>query len=131
MMERAESCQKLYTRMRLWEFPDEYVIEPTDGSSASSLSISRVDASINLIGGLLYLVIHLVCLHFQYWSLVGKVLDDFLDVFICSLDGVPECSSIRVPKIQTIFGVVGMLKLVAGMIVFSKMSDFFILYSVG
>ncbi|KAK6258101.1 hypothetical protein SCA6_012575 [Theobroma cacao] len=78
MMERAESCQKLYTRMRLWEFPDEYVIEPTDGSSASSLSISRVDASIKLI------------------------------------DGVPECSSVRVPKIQTIFGVVGMLKLVAG-----------------
>ncbi|XWS33950.1 hypothetical protein CRYUN_Cryun22dG0126700 [Craigia yunnanensis] len=77
-MERAESSQKLYTRMRLWEFPDEYVIEPIDGSSASSLSISRVDASINLI------------------------------------DGVPECSSIRVPKIQTIFGVVGMLKLVAG-----------------
>ncbi|XVF18143.1 hypothetical protein REPUB_Repub10bG0186900 [Reevesia pubescens] len=78
MMERAESCQKLYTRMRLWEFPDEYVIEPTDGSSASSLSISRVDASIKLI------------------------------------DNVPECSSVRVPKIQTIFGVVGMLKLVAG-----------------
>ncbi|XP_022751537.1 phosphoinositide phosphatase SAC6-like [Durio zibethinus] len=78
MMERAESCQKLYARMRLWEFPDEYVIEPTDGSSASSLSISRVDASMKLI------------------------------------DGVPECSSIRVPKIQTIFGVVGMLKLVAG-----------------
>ncbi|XP_022739346.1 phosphoinositide phosphatase SAC7 [Durio zibethinus] len=78
MMERAESCQKLYTRMRLWEFPDEYVIEPTDGSSASSLSISRVDASMKLI------------------------------------DNVPECSSVRVPKIQTIFGVVGMLKLVAG-----------------
>ncbi|XVF16018.1 hypothetical protein REPUB_Repub09cG0205800 [Reevesia pubescens] len=78
MMERAESCQKLYTRMRLWEFPDEYVIEPTDGSSASSLSISRVDASIKLI------------------------------------DNVPECSSVRVPKIQTIFGIVGMLKLVAG-----------------
>ncbi|OMO83409.1 hypothetical protein COLO4_22544 [Corchorus olitorius] len=78
MMERAESCQKLYTRMRLWEFPDEYVIEPTDGSSASSLSISRVDASMKLV------------------------------------DEIPECSSIRVPKIQTIFGIVGMLKLVAG-----------------
>ncbi|KAK9038161.1 hypothetical protein V6N11_023047 [Hibiscus sabdariffa] len=78
MMERAESCQKLYTRLRLWEFPDEYVIEPTDGSSASSLSINRVDASIKLV------------------------------------DAIPECSSVRVPKIQTIFGVVGMLKLVAG-----------------
>ncbi|KAG8662878.1 phosphoinositide phosphatase SAC6 isoform X1 [Manihot esculenta] len=78
MMERAESGQKLYTRMRLWEFPDEYVIEPTDGSSGSPLSVSRVDGSMKL------------------------------------LDGVPECSSLRVPKIRTIFGVVGMLKLVAG-----------------
>ncbi|GMI68254.1 SAC DOMAIN-CONTAINING PROTEIN 6, IMPAIRED IN BABA-INDUCED STERILITY 2, SUPPRESSOR OF ACTIN 1B [Hibiscus trionum] len=78
MMERAESCQKLYTRLRLWEFPDEYLIEPTDGSSASSLSINRVDASIKLV------------------------------------DAIPECSSVRAPKIQTIFGVVGMLKLVAG-----------------
>ncbi|KAE8673436.1 hypothetical protein F3Y22_tig00111783pilonHSYRG00252 [Hibiscus syriacus] len=78
MMERAESCQKLYTRLRLWEFPDEYVIEPTDGSSASSLSINRVDASIKLV------------------------------------DAIPECSAVRGPKIQTIFGVVGMLKLVAG-----------------
>ncbi|KAF2312491.1 hypothetical protein GH714_034863 [Hevea brasiliensis] len=78
MMERAESGQKLYTRMRLWEFPDEYVIEPTDGSSGSPLAVSRADGSMKLI------------------------------------DGVPECSSLRVPKIRTIFGVVGMLKLVAG-----------------
>lgn len=85
MMERAESCQKLYTRMRLWEFPDEYVIEPTDGSSASSLSISRVDASIKLIGRLLYLVTHLLCFSIQYWSLIGKMLDVLLDVYVCSV----------------------------------------------
>jgi hypothetical protein len=30
------------------------------------------------------------------------------------VDEVPECSSIRVPKIRIIFGVIGMLKLVAG-----------------
>uniref|UniRef100_A0A2P2M2C7 Phosphoinositide phosphatase family protein n=1 Tax=Rhizophora mucronata TaxID=61149 RepID=A0A2P2M2C7_RHIMU len=78
MMERAESGQKLYTSMRLWEFPDQYIIEPTDGSSSSPLSISRIDASMNLI------------------------------------DGVPESNSLRVPKILTIFGVIGMLKLVAG-----------------
>ncbi|KAJ8771100.1 hypothetical protein K2173_023425 [Erythroxylum novogranatense] len=78
MMERAESGQKLYTRMRLWEFPDQYVIEPTDGSSGSPLAITRADGSMNVI------------------------------------DGVPECNALRVPKIQTIFGVVGMLKLVAG-----------------
>ncbi|KAK1587689.1 hypothetical protein Q3G72_015890 [Acer saccharum] len=78
MMERAESGQKLYTRMRLWEFPDQYVVEPTDGSTGSSLAISRVDGSMNLI------------------------------------EKVPECSDLRVPKIRSIFGVVGMLKLVAG-----------------
>ncbi|KAF5735890.1 phosphoinositide phosphatase family protein [Tripterygium wilfordii] len=77
MMERAESGQKLYTRLRLWEFPDQYVIEPTDGSSASSLVVSRADGSMSLT------------------------------------DEVPECSSVRVPKIRAIFGVVGLLKLVA------------------
>lgn len=60
-MERAESCQKLYTRLRLWEFPDEYVIEPTDGSSASSLKINRADASMKLIGGLFFFVTYLLC----------------------------------------------------------------------
>lgn len=35
-------------------------------------------------------------------------------LFIWIPDGVPECSALRVPKIKTIFGVVGMLKLVAG-----------------
>ncbi|KAL5181201.1 Phosphoinositide phosphatase SAC7 [Glycine soja] len=78
MMEKADSVQKLYTRMRLWEFPDQYVIEPTDGSSGSSLAVSRVDGSMKLI------------------------------------DELPECSTLRVPKIYTIFGVVGMLKLLAG-----------------
>ncbi|CAA3030495.1 phosphoinositide phosphatase SAC6-like [Olea europaea subsp. europaea] len=78
MMEKADPAQKLYNRMRLWEFPDQYVVEPTDGSSGSFLAISRIDASINLI------------------------------------DEIPHCSSLRVPKIRTIFGVVGMLKLLAG-----------------
>lgn len=55
MMERAESSQKLYTSMRLWEFPDQYVTEPTDGSSGSFLAISRNDGSMNLIGGLIFL----------------------------------------------------------------------------
>uniref|UniRef100_A0A5B6YNA5 Putative phosphoinositide phosphatase SAC6 n=1 Tax=Davidia involucrata TaxID=16924 RepID=A0A5B6YNA5_DAVIN len=78
MMEKADPSQKLYTRMRLWEFPDQYIVEPTDGSSGSCLVISRVDGSMNRI------------------------------------DDIPQCSSLRVPKIRTIFGVVGMLKLVAG-----------------
>ncbi|KAK4261670.1 hypothetical protein QN277_004633 [Acacia crassicarpa] len=78
MMEKADSGQKLYTRMRLWEFPDQYVIEPTDGSPGSSLSVSRVDGSMKLI------------------------------------DAIPECNKLRVPKIWTIAGVVGMIKLLAG-----------------
>ena len=51
-MEKADSVQKLYARMRLWEFPDQYVIEPTDGSSGSSLAVNRVDGSMKLIGRL-------------------------------------------------------------------------------
>ncbi|XP_054795198.1 phosphoinositide phosphatase SAC6-like [Prosopis cineraria] len=77
-MEKAGSGQKLYTRMRLWEFPDQYVIEPTDGSSGSSLTVSRMDGSMKLI------------------------------------DAIPECNKLRVPKIWTVFGVVGMIRLLAG-----------------
>ncbi|KAF5954219.1 hypothetical protein HYC85_007075 [Camellia sinensis] len=73
----ADPSQKLYTRMRLWEFPDQYVIEATDGSTGSCLAISRVDGSMNII------------------------------------DDIPQCSTIRVPKIWTIFGVIGILKLLA------------------
>ncbi|ESW28226.1 hypothetical protein PHAVU_003G269400 [Phaseolus vulgaris] len=78
MMEKADSVQKLYTRMRLWEFPDQYVIEPTDGSSGSYLAVSRKDGSIKLI------------------------------------DEIRECSTVRVPKIFTIYGVAGMLRLLEG-----------------
>lgn len=78
MMEKADPAQKLYTRMRLWEFPDQYIIEPTCGSAGSCLAISRADGSMNLI------------------------------------DDIPQSSSVRVPKIQTIFGVIGILKLLAG-----------------
>lgn len=78
MMEKGDSSQKLYKRMRLWEFPDQYVVDPTDGSSGSCLEISRVDGSMKLI------------------------------------DEIPHCSSLRVPKIRTIFGVIGILKLLAG-----------------
>ncbi|KAL3377792.1 hypothetical protein AABB24_003941 [Solanum stoloniferum] len=78
MMEKGDPSQKLYTRMRLWEFPDQYVVEPTDGSCGLCLEISRVDGSVKLI------------------------------------DEVPDCNSVRVPKIQKIFGVIGILKLLAG-----------------
>ncbi|PWA45930.1 phosphoinositide phosphatase SAC6 [Artemisia annua] len=77
-MAKTLNSQKLYTRMRLWEFPDQYIIEPTDGSSGSCLAVNRVNGSMTLV------------------------------------DEVPHCSSVRVPKIQTVFGVLGMLKLLAG-----------------
>ncbi|KNA04037.1 hypothetical protein SOVF_203410 [Spinacia oleracea] len=82
MMGKGDAGHKLHARMRLWEFPDEYVIEPTDGTGGSFLSVSRVDGSMKL------------------------------------LDELPQCSAERVPKIQTIYGVMGVLKLLAGLYVF-------------
>ncbi|KAI3712783.1 hypothetical protein L1987_71348 [Smallanthus sonchifolius] len=77
MMEKTDRSGKLYSRMRLWELPDQYVAEPIDGSSGSCLAVNR-DGSITL------------------------------------LDKVPHCTTVRVPKIQTIYGVAGILKLLAG-----------------
>lgn len=50
MAGKGESGHKLHARMRLWEFPDEYVVEPTDGTGGSFLSVSRVDGSMKLLG---------------------------------------------------------------------------------
>ncbi|KAI8017475.1 Phosphoinositide phosphatase SAC6 [Camellia lanceoleosa] len=73
MMKKTDPSQKFYTRMRLWEFLDQYVIEATDDFTGSCWTISRVDGSMNLI------------------------------------DDIPQCSTIRVPKIWTIIGVIGIL----------------------
>ncbi|URE00108.1 SacI domain [Musa troglodytarum] len=70
--------KKLYTRLRLWQFPDKYVLEPIDGTAESFLSISRFDGSINLIGEL------------------------------------SKCSATESPNVRTIYGVIGMLKLLVG-----------------
>ncbi|THU67093.1 hypothetical protein C4D60_Mb05t21020 [Musa balbisiana] len=70
--------KKLYTRLRLWQFPDKYILEPIDGTAESFLSISRFDGSINLIGEL------------------------------------SKCSATESPNVRTIFGVIGMLKLLVG-----------------
>ncbi|EPS73143.1 hypothetical protein M569_01613, partial [Genlisea aurea] len=50
-MEKSDHVDRLYNRMRLWEFPDQYVVEPSDGSAAPFLSISRCDGSMKLIDG--------------------------------------------------------------------------------
>ncbi|GER37048.1 phosphoinositide phosphatase family protein [Striga asiatica] len=70
MMDKADPSQKLHNKMRLWEFPDQYVVEPTDGSSASPLAISRLDGSTSIV------------------------------------DDIPQVKTLRVFKIQTIYGVI-------------------------
>ncbi|CAL9161819.1 phosphoinositide phosphatase SAC6-like isoform X1 [Musa acuminata AAA Group] len=75
---RGTPEKKLYTRLRLWQFPDKYILEPIDGTAESFLSISRFDGSINLIGEL------------------------------------SKCSATESPNVRTIFGVIGMLKLLVG-----------------
>lgn len=148
MMEKEDSVQKLYTRMRLWEFPDQYVIEPTDGSSGSSLSVSRVDGSMKLIGQFFSSLLFVLFLAYVVLFAIAFVIfsNSFPDrcllfYFMFSAfsgcvaltDELPECSTLRVPKIYTIFGVVGMLKLLAGeqsldlMIDIVDLSDYFIL----
>ncbi|GER34872.1 phosphoinositide phosphatase family protein [Striga asiatica] len=79
MMEKADPAHKLFNRMRLWEFPDQYVVEPTDGSSAPFLVISRVDGSMNLT------------------------------------EDITDYVKFHVPRTWTIYGVVGTVKLIAGM----------------
>ncbi|KAI3665273.1 hypothetical protein L6452_43897 [Arctium lappa] len=76
-MEKSDHSRKLYTRMRLWELPDQYVAEPLDVASGSCLAVNR-------------------------------------DGCLALVDEVPHCTTVRVPKIQTIYGVVGILKLLAG-----------------
>lgn len=79
MMEKYDPTQKLYNRMRLWEFPDQYILEPTDGSFSPFLAVNRFNGTLNLT------------------------------------DDLPPPPPHPPPKIWTIFGVVGILKLLAGM----------------
>lgn len=49
-MEKEDVRQKLYGRMRVWELPDHYIIEPTEGVFGDILTVSRVDGSMKLVG---------------------------------------------------------------------------------
>lgn len=65
-MEKKYHTGKLYSRMRLWELPDQYVAEPIDGSSGSCLAVNR-DGCMTLVGLFFqfgYNKIHNSCLHF-------------------------------------------------------------------
>eukprot|EP01018_Ginkgo_biloba_P009698 Gb_25168 [translate_table: standard] len=64
--------------MRLWELPDQYIIEPTDGGYHQLLSISRADGTFRPIGE------------------------------------VPTNHSAQTLKTHSIFGLVGIVKLLAG-----------------
>ncbi|CAA7391252.1 unnamed protein product [Spirodela intermedia] len=77
-MEKSDLSKKLCMRMRLWEFPEQYIIEPTDGSLETYVAISRADGSVNLIGE------------------------------------IPVSGTVTSPKVRSIFGVLGILKLVVG-----------------
>lgn len=83
MMDKADPAQKLYNKMRLWEFPDQFVVEPTDGSSSSSLAISRLDGSMKLIGNsltfslffVIWIILFIVgCCGSRSWEMGGYCL---------------------------------------------------------
>jgi hypothetical protein len=69
---------KLHTRLRLWEFGDQYVFEPVDGLSDLFLSVSRVNGSMSLV------------------------------------EELPQRGPSTNPKVQIVFGVIGVLKLAVG-----------------
>ncbi|KAG6515697.1 hypothetical protein ZIOFF_026126 [Zingiber officinale] len=50
--DKGDHGKMLYTRLRLWQFTDKYILEPIDVSSDSYLSISRTDGSSSLIAQL-------------------------------------------------------------------------------
>ncbi|XP_020084555.1 phosphoinositide phosphatase SAC6-like isoform X2 [Ananas comosus] len=74
----ATTPKKLHTRLRLWEYPEKYILEPVDGLADSYLSISRADGSMKLIGEL------------------------------------PLQGSVHSARVQTIYGIIGVLKLLVG-----------------
>ncbi|RCV17565.1 hypothetical protein SETIT_3G230000v2 [Setaria italica] len=69
---------KLHTRLRLWEFADQYVFEPVDGLADLFLSVSRVNGSMSLV------------------------------------EELPQRGPSTNPKVQIVFGVIGVLKLEVG-----------------
>lgn len=48
----VSEIQKRITQMRLWEFPDKYVFEPTDSLATQFLSIDRSSGDLNSISQL-------------------------------------------------------------------------------
>lgn len=48
-MEEMENIPRLCAEMQLLEYPEEYIIKPSDGGSYQPLSLSRSDGSLNLI----------------------------------------------------------------------------------
>lgn len=51
-MGEVQDTPKLCTRMRLWELPDQYILEPTDSYSTKFLSIDRTTGDLSSISEL-------------------------------------------------------------------------------
>ncbi|GFZ09451.1 phosphoinositide phosphatase family protein [Actinidia rufa] len=112
MMEKADPAQKLYMRMRFWEFPDQYVIEPTDGSAGSCLAISLVDGSMNLIGSYLLVITERECVGSYMGHPIFKVSS--LKVFPC--DHSLKNSPLEQKKMETEFsGLLGVAERTPGL----------------
>ncbi|KAF8405537.1 hypothetical protein HHK36_010444 [Tetracentron sinense] len=101
VMEKVDSQQKLYAQMRLWEFPDQYVVEPTDGSSGSCLGISRVDGSMNLIGSYVLVITERECVG----SYLGHPIFKVSSLKILPCDHSLNSSPVEQKKMETEFSV--------------------------
>lgn len=61
----SNNIRKPCTRMRLWELPDKYVLEPTDHMATEYLSIDRSSGDLSYTSKLasLYRVVDMLCFH--------------------------------------------------------------------
>ncbi|RZC45730.1 hypothetical protein C5167_038690 [Papaver somniferum] len=101
MMEKVDSETKLFTRMRLWEFPDQYVIEPTDGSTGSCLTISRVDGAMSMIGVYVIVITERECVG----SYLGHPIFKVSSLKILPCDHSLNTSSAEQKKMESEFSV--------------------------
>ncbi|KMZ76273.1 Phosphoinositide phosphatase SAC6 [Zostera marina] len=51
-MEKVNAKTKIHSKLRLWDYPDQYIVETTDGTSGVYLAISRLDGALSFVGEL-------------------------------------------------------------------------------
>lgn len=88
--------QSLCTRMRLWELPDQYVLEPTDSISRQLLAIDRSNGNLSTLGNPTFAIF---CLSFflflvssdnKFWHFSCKFSSSAFLFLV--LDGYDNCS---------------------------------------